>query len=196
MNDTILMNVYEKNDYIRVAEAVTRAKKEFTEEDVERLLTVYEQKMEDTYGLSDKALVKLFMVLNTADWDGDVKDAPLLNLAGEADQNGLTVLAELCRDRSGAPELAVQAKNAALAGEMDEGLALAVENPEPEDGGLLAQVMALPTKYREAIFLRYYEGYEVREIAKLLGRSPALVSTHLKRGKEKLKTMLGGTEYA
>ena len=56
--------------------------------------------------------------------------------------------------------------------------------------------MALPTKYREAIFLRYYEGYEVREIAKILGRSPALVSTHLKRGKEKLKTMLGGTEYA
>lgn len=79
---------------------------------------------------------------------------------------------------------------------LDEGLALAVENPEPEDGGLLAQVMALPTKYREAIFLRYYEGYEVREIAKILGRSPALVSTHLKRGKEKLKTMLGGTEYA
>ena len=79
---------------------------------------------------------------------------------------------------------------------LDEGLALAVENPEPEDGGLLAQVMALPRKYREAIFLRYYEGYEVREIAKILGRSPALVSTHLKRGKEKLRTMLGGTEYA
>ena len=126
MNDTILMNVYEKNDYIRVAEAVTRAKKEFTEEDVERLLTVYEQKMEDTYGLSDKALVKLFMVLNTADWDGDVKDAPLLNLAGEADQNGLTVLAELCRDRSGNANLAIQAKTAALAGEMDQGLALAL----------------------------------------------------------------------
>ena len=39
--------------------------------------------------------------------------------------------------------------------------------------------------YREVIFLRYYEGYEVKEIAALLGRSPALVSTHLKRGKEK-----------
>ena len=79
---------------------------------------------------------------------------------------------------------------------LDEGLALAVENPEPEDGGLLAQVMALPTKYREAIFLRYYEGYEVKEVAALLGRSPALVSTHLKRGKEKLRNMLGGMEYA
>ena len=42
------------------------------------------------------------------------------------------------------------------------------------------------------IFLRYYEGYSVKEIALLLGKSPALVSTHLKRAREKLKTMLGG----
>ena len=79
---------------------------------------------------------------------------------------------------------------------LDESLRLAAEDPEPEDGSLLAQVQALPAMYREVIFLRYYEGYEVKEIAALLGRSPALVSTHLKRGKEKLRNMLGGTEYA
>ncbi len=79
---------------------------------------------------------------------------------------------------------------------LDAELELAVEDPEPEDGSLLALVQALPAMYREVIFLRYYEGYEVREIAALLGRSPALVSTHLKRGKEKLRNMLGGTEYA
>ena len=79
---------------------------------------------------------------------------------------------------------------------LDESLQLAAEDPEPEDGGLLAQVQALPAMYREVIFLRYYEGYEVKEIAALLGRSPALVSTHLKRGKEKLRNVLGGTEYA
>ena len=79
---------------------------------------------------------------------------------------------------------------------LDEGLELAVEDPEPEEGSLLAAVQTLPAMYREVIFLRYYEGYEVREIASLLGRSPALVSTHLKRGKEKLRRMLGGTEYA
>lgn len=78
---------------------------------------------------------------------------------------------------------------------LDEGLELAVEDPEPE-GGLLELVQTLPERYREVIFLRYYEGYEVREIAALLGRSPALVSTHLKRGREKLRNMLGGTEYA
>ena len=75
---------------------------------------------------------------------------------------------------------------------LEEGLDLAVETPEP--GGLLEQVMALPPLYRQVIFLRYYEGYEVREIAALLGRSPPLVSTHLKRGKEKLRQMLGGTD--
>lgn len=79
---------------------------------------------------------------------------------------------------------------------LDEGLQLAAVDPEPEDGSLLALVQALPARYREVIFLRYYEGYEVREIAALLGRSPALVSTHLKRGREKLRNMLGGTEYA
>ena len=79
---------------------------------------------------------------------------------------------------------------------LDDSLQLAAEDPEPEDGGLLEQVQALPAMYREVIFLRYYEGYEVREIADLLGRNPALVSTHLKRAKEKLRVMLGGTEYA
>ena len=75
---------------------------------------------------------------------------------------------------------------------LEEGLRLPVEMPEAEDGGLLELVQRLPPHYREAIFLRYYEGYEVREIANILGRSPALVSTHLKRGKEKLRAMLGG----
>ena len=79
---------------------------------------------------------------------------------------------------------------------LDESLQLMAEDLEPEDGSLLARGQALPAMYREVIFLRYYEGYEVKEIAALLGRSPALVSTHLKRGKEKLRNMLGGTEYA
>ncbi len=79
---------------------------------------------------------------------------------------------------------------------LEDGLQLTVQMPDLEEGSLLEQVQRLPPMYRQAIFLRYYEGYEVKEIARLLGRSPALVSTHLKRGKEKLKTMLGGMEYA
>jgi len=72
----------------------------------------------------------------------------------------------------------------------------AVTMPEPGESPVLEAVLALPEKYRQIIYLRYYEEYGVDEIAALLGRSPALVSTHLKRGKEKLRNMLGGTEYA
>ena len=52
--------------------------------------------------------------------------------------------------------------------------------------------MALPCKYREAIYLHYYEGSSIREIAKLTGRSESAVSAHLSRGRAKLRTMLEG----
>lgn len=78
---------------------------------------------------------------------------------------------------------------------MEEGLHLSVEAPEPEDGSLLEQVNRLPPKYRQVLYLRYYEDYEVQEIAALLGQSPALVSTHLARAKAKLRQQLGGNYY-
>ena len=64
--------------------------------------------------------------------------------------------------------------------------------PEAPDSAVLDAVMALPQKYREAVYLHYYEGYSVREIAKLLGRSEAAVSAHLSRGRKSLRTTLGG----
>ena len=78
---------------------------------------------------------------------------------------------------------------------LEEGLHLSVEAPEPEDGSLLEQVGRLPQKYRQVLYLRYYEDYEVHEIAALLGQSPALVSTHLARAKAKLRQQLGGNCY-
>lgn len=70
---------------------------------------------------------------------------------------------------------------------LDETLSLAVE--PPEEGGLLELVQSLPLKYRRVIYLRYYEGYEVREIASLLGVNAALVSNHLSRAKTKLRAL-------
>lgn len=78
---------------------------------------------------------------------------------------------------------------------LTDGLMLAAEAPDGEDGALLAAVQSLPPKYREVIFLHYYEGYAVAEIGTLLGHSPALVSTHLARARAKLKTLLGGECY-
>ena len=67
--------------------------------------------------------------------------------------------------------------------------------PEPPRSDILDAVMALPGKYREAIYLFYYEGYSAKEIAALTGRSEAAVSAHLSRGRKKLREMLGGREY-
>lgn len=71
------------------------------------------------------------------------------------------------------------------------------ETPAPDapDGSVLAAVMALPQKYREAIYLHYYEGYTVREIAVMLSRSEAAVTSQLSRGREKLRGELGGACY-
>ena len=55
--------------------------------------------------------------------------------------------------------------------------------------------MALPENYRDAVYLYYYEGYSVREIAGLLGRSESAVNAHLSRGRQKLRMTLGGNEY-
>ena len=67
--------------------------------------------------------------------------------------------------------------------------------PEALDSAVLEAVMALPENYREAVYLHYFEGYSVREIAGLLGRSEAAVTAHLSRGRHKLRTTLGGEYY-
>ena len=72
---------------------------------------------------------------------------------------------------------------------------LEVPAPEAEDGSLLAAVNELPANYRSAIYLYYYEGYQAAEIGKILGAPTATIHTWLARGRTRLKTMLGGTDY-
>lgn len=78
---------------------------------------------------------------------------------------------------------------------LDAALSLSVEMPEAEDDTLLQAINKLPLKYRRVIYMRYYEEYEVNEIADILNQSPALTSTHLARAKNKLKSMLGGNFF-
>lgn len=73
-----------------------------------------------------------------------------------------------------------------------DSLAETAAPPVPTSDTLDA-VMDLPQKYREAVYLFYYEGYSIREIAKLLHRSEAAVSAHLSRGRKQLyDKILGG----
>ena len=51
-------------------------------------------------------------------------------------------------------------------------------------------VKKLPEKYREVIHLFYYEGYQTKEISKILSRNESSVRSDLKRGRERLKDLL------
>ncbi|MDO4315506.1 MAG: sigma-70 family RNA polymerase sigma factor [Oscillospiraceae bacterium] len=67
----------------------------------------------------------------------------------------------------------------------------AAQAAAPEQAGeLLSAVRALPEKYSAVIHLYYYEGYSIKEIAKLLGLPAPTAGTRLARGRERLRQML------
>ena len=67
----------------------------------------------------------------------------------------------------------------------------------PEDHReVLEAVLALPKKYREVIYLHFYEGYTAPEIGRILGKNPNTVYTLLARAKEELREKLGGDDDA
>lgn len=72
---------------------------------------------------------------------------------------------------------------------VNEPEALAVYNTE-----VLEAVLSLPYKYKNVVYLYYYEGYSAVEISRILGKNVNTVYTLLTRSKRLLKEMLGGEE--
>ncbi|MDE7252142.1 MAG: RNA polymerase sigma factor [Acetatifactor sp.] len=58
---------------------------------------------------------------------------------------------------------------------------------QEEDDKVLEWVMALPVKYKQVIYLYYYEGYHTSEIASMLHCSESTVRNQLLRGRRLLK---------
>ncbi len=56
-----------------------------------------------------------------------------------------------------------------------------------EDSRLASAVMNLPIKYREIIYLFYYEELSIKEIAKVIEVKENTIKTRLKKAKELLK---------
>ncbi|MBQ9947644.1 MAG: sigma-70 family RNA polymerase sigma factor [Oscillospiraceae bacterium] len=61
-----------------------------------------------------------------------------------------------------------------------------------EDSGLLSEVMKLPDKLKEVVFLYYYIGYQTDEIAALLKRPASTVRNQLRDARKRLRKILGG----
>ncbi len=60
---------------------------------------------------------------------------------------------------------------------------------------VLEAVISLPRKYREVIYLHYYEGYTAPQISEILGKNTNTVYTLLARSKNLLKERLGGDAH-
>lgn len=74
---------------------------------------------------------------------------------------------------------------------IDELISVACD--EKEDlSYVLDAVLKLPVKYRDAIYLHYYEGYTALEIGEILGKKENTVYSLLSRGRSMLKESLEG----
>lgn len=62
--------------------------------------------------------------------------------------------------------------------------------PEREDSGLPEAIRALPRHYGAALYLFYYEGYSLDEIARLCGCTPAAARKRLSRARKLLAKRL------
>ena len=61
---------------------------------------------------------------------------------------------------------------------------------ETEEHFVLSELRKLPEMDRNIVYLHYYEGYSLREIADMLGKSQNAVNVRLVRARKKLKTIL------
>lgn len=57
----------------------------------------------------------------------------------------------------------------------------------PEEGEILEELLKLPEKLKTVIYLYYIEGYQIKEIASMLGISENAVKKRMQRGREQLK---------
>lgn len=64
------------------------------------------------------------------------------------------------------------------------------------DRTVLDAVLALPPKYRDVVYLHYYEGYTAPQIGEILKKNVNTIYTLLTRAKQALRETLGGDDDA
>lgn len=62
-------------------------------------------------------------------------------------------------------------------------------------GEVLSAVLSLPQKYKDVVYLHYYEGYTAVEIGRILKKNENTVYTLLSRAKKILKEKLAGDDF-
>ena len=69
------------------------------------------------------------------------------------------------------------------------------EELTPDNSEVLDAVLSLPAKYRDVVYLYYYEEYTAVEIARILKKNKNTIYTLLTRSKQLLRERLGGDNH-
>ena len=153
--------------FIKGKDAFSFAFKQFTD-------TVYRVALHNTANFSDaedvtqEAFIKLFET-NKAFRDSEHLKAWLIR-----------VTINLCRDKKKKSSRETLVEN------------IFPNKPNEEKTDVLEAVKALPEKYRNTIYLHYYEGYTAKEIGKILDAKENTVLSWLSRGRDALRKELDG----
>lgn len=76
---------------------------------------------------------------------------------------------------------------------LDEVMEQSAQLP-PDHREVLEAVLSLPQKYRDVVYLHYFEDYTAPQISRVLGRNVNTIYTLLTRSKQMLREKLGGDE--
>lgn len=68
-------------------------------------------------------------------------------------------------------------------------------NLSAEHSEVLEAVLSLPPKYKDVVYLHYYEGYSAVEISNILGKNVNTIYTLLSRARARLKEALVGDGF-
>lgn len=150
--------------------------------------------VENALNLFGDAVLRLaYSYLKTREDAEDVVQDTLIRLmqSGEIFENEehmkawmLRVAANLCKDILKSSR---RQKEVAMVEGYEEGVE---DEYNTGENDVMKAVMSLPEKYRSVIHLYYFEEYATKEIAVIMGKKEATVRSLLKRGREKLESIL------
>lgn len=61
-----------------------------------------------------------------------------------------------------------------------------------ENEDIQQAILSLPDKYKDCVYLHYYEGYKTDEIAEIIGRPASTIRNYLSEARVLLRKKLGG----
>ena len=155
---------------MRSEEEVNRAVDRYADA-VYRVCMLHLKNRSDTEDIFQEVFLKY--ALSTVEFEDEVHEKSWI----------LRVTVNACRDllRSFFRRNTVPLEEAAQAAVQTEGA-----------GEVIEAVLRLPEKYRDPMYLHYYEGYNAEETAMILHKKPNTVYSLWMRGRELLQKELGG----